>query len=115
MNFRGILNNGDTISYAMGQEIGNYKGLKIIAHGGADAGYRSFFVRFPDQRFSVNVLSNLASFDPGGMSFKIADIYLKDKEVVASPKREVSESRSTAGANGVKIDHAVLVLLLRPI
>ena len=87
MNLRGILNKGDTITYAMGQDIGTYKGLKIISHGGADAGYRSFLVRFPDQRFSVNVLSNLASFDPGGMSFKIADIYLKDKEVVAGPKK----------------------------
>jgi CubicO group peptidase (beta-lactamase class C family)/translation initiation factor IF-1 len=109
MNLRGILNKGDTISYAMGQDIGKYKGLNIISHGGADAGYRSFFVRFPDQRFSVNVLSNLASFDPGGMSFKIADIYLKDKEVVSGPKKEETESKAPAEMTEVKIDHDVLV------
>ena len=89
MNIRGVLNKGDTITYAMGQDISKYKGLKLIAHGGADAGYRSFLGRFPDQKFSVNVLSNLASFDPGGMALKIADIYLKDKEVtVYSEKAE---------------------------
>jgi hypothetical protein len=109
MNLRGVLNKGDTITYAMGQDIGKYKGLKIISHGGADAGYRSFLVRFPDQRFSVNVLSNLASFDPGGMSFKIADIYLKDREVEAGPKKEETESKAQADIKEIKIDHDVLV------
>lgn len=31
MNTRGILNKGDTISYVLGQEIGKYKGGKLIA------------------------------------------------------------------------------------
>jgi CubicO group peptidase (beta-lactamase class C family) len=109
MNLRGILNKGDTITYALGQDIGKYKGMKIISHGGGDAGYRSFLVRFPDQRFSVNVLSNLASFDPGGMSFKIADIYLKNKEAEASPKKEETESKAQAEIKEINIDHDVLV------
>ena len=108
MSTRGILNKGDTISYAMGQDIGKYKGLKIISHGGADAGYRSFLVRFPDQKFSVNVLSNLASFDPGGMAFKIADLYLSDKEIVEVPKKEVSESNPSEAKTEVKVDPALL-------
>jgi len=108
MNWRGVLNKGDTISYAMGQDIGKYKGLKIITHGGADAGYRSFLVRFPDQKFSVNVLSNLASFDPGGMSFKIAGIYLKDKLVSDEPKKEGAESLKPAEVIEVKIDPEIL-------
>jgi CubicO group peptidase (beta-lactamase class C family) len=109
MNLRGILNSGDTITYAMGQEMGTYKGLKIISHGGADAGYRSFLVRFPDQNFSVNVLSNLASFDPGDMSFKIADLYLKDKEVITVPGKAEAISKAPAEMKDVKIDHEVLV------
>jgi CubicO group peptidase (beta-lactamase class C family) len=109
MNLRGILNKGDTISYAMGQDIGKYKGLKIISHGGADAGYRSYLVRFPDQRFSVNVLSNLANFDPGGMAFKIADIYLKDQEVEPVPKKAETESKAQPEIKETKIDHEVLV------
>lgn len=109
MNLRGVLNKGDTITYAMGQDISKYKGLRIISHGGADAGYRSYFVRFPDQKFSVNVLSNLASFDPGGMSFQIADIYLKDKEIENSPKKEQAENKDQAETKEIKIDHDVLV------
>jgi len=79
MEEKGILNNGDTITYAMGQEVGIYKGLRFMSHAGGDAGYRTFLGRFPDQRFSVIVLSNDATFDPVGMALKIADIYLKDK------------------------------------
>ena len=109
MNLRGVLNKGDTITYAMGQDIGKYKGLKIISHGGADAGYRSFLVRFPDQRFSVNVLSNLATFDPGGMSFQIADIYLKDKLVTADTGKEKTDSKIPDETKEIKIDHDVLV------
>jgi len=112
MNERGILNKGDTISYAMGQVIGVYKGLKFISHNGADAGYRTALFRFPDQKFSVNVLSNLASFDPAGMALKITDIYLKDKEVTESPKKvaEVrTETKGTPDNINVKIDHDTLL------
>jgi len=109
MNLRGILNKGDTITYAMGQDISKYKGLRMIAHGGADAGYRTFLVRFPDQKFSVNVLSNLASFDPGGLALAVADIYLKDKEVAENPKKADDESKAPAEAKEIKIDHELMV------
>ncbi len=88
MEERGVLTNGDTISYAFGQGIGKYKGLRIISHGGADAGYRTYLGRFPDQKFAVMVLSNLSSFNPGGMALKIADIYLADLLVDEKPKKE---------------------------
>ena len=90
MEERGVLNNGDTISYALGQDIGRYRGLKFISHGGADAGYRAFLGRFPDQKLSVVVLSNNGLFNPAGLALKIADIYLKDKLAKDNPK-EVSE------------------------
>ena len=111
MNLKGILNKGDTISYAMGQGIGVYKGLKFISHGGADAGYRTSLVRFPDQKFSVNILSNLASFNPSGMALKIADIYLKDKETETPKKEEEVKTASTVtSVNGImKIDHDTLL------
>lgn len=112
MNLRGILNKGDTISYAMGQGIGKYKGLKIISHGGADAGYRTSLTRFPDQKFSVNVLSNLATFDPSGMALRIADIYLRDKEMTESPLKdpEVKTSpKALTDSIGLKVDHDTLL------
>ncbi len=112
MNERGILNKGDTLSYAMGQAIGVYKGLKLISHNGADAGYRTALLRFPDQKFTVNVLSNLASFDPTGMAMKIADIYLKDKEIIENlkkPDEPAPLTEDTSDKKTLKIDHDTLV------
>jgi len=73
---RGVLTDGTEIAYARGLEIGAYKGLKTIGHGGGDAGFRSHVVFFPETRFGVAVFSNLGSFNPGDMAYKIADIYL---------------------------------------
>lgn len=78
MEERGVLNSGDTISYASGQIIGNYKGLKAISHSGGDAGYRSFLLRFPEHEYSIAVLSNLASFNPAKVAYGIAELYLKE-------------------------------------
>lgn len=97
MNERGILNNGDTISYALGQEIGVYNGLKWICHGGGDAGYRSFLSRFPDQHFSIIVFSNNAAFDAGGTAIKIADIYLKDSFTAETPGESGAEAKASSG------------------
>ncbi len=96
MDMRGILNNGDTISYAMGQDESKYKGLKLVAHAGADAGYRTALFRFPDQKFSVNVLSNFGSFDPGRLAILISDIYLKDQLKEEPPKTEATAIKEAA-------------------
>ena len=72
----GALNSGEKITYAWGLVVREYRGLKVVEHGGAWVGFRAALVRFPEQRFSVIILSNLDSFDPSGLAFKIADIYL---------------------------------------
>ena len=91
MNTQAVLNNGKSIGGALGQFVGKYKGLNEIQHGGADAGYRSFLTRFPDQNFAVSVFSNSADFNPGGMAHKVVDIYLKNELKVESVGVEESE------------------------
>lgn len=59
-----------------------------MSHGGADAGYRTMLLRFPDEKMSISVFSNLSSFNPGGLAYQIADLYLKDK-LVEEPKKEI--------------------------
>ncbi len=72
----GVLNSGKAIDYAWGLVVTEYKGLKVVEHGGAWVGFRAALVRFPRQRFSVIILANLDSIDPSGLAFKVADIYL---------------------------------------
>jgi CubicO group peptidase (beta-lactamase class C family) len=109
MEERFILNNGDTIDYAFGQVIGKYRGLKMISHGGADAGYRTFFARFPEQKTSVTVFSNMASFNPAGLSFKIADYYLEG-EFKPEPKKDEPQSDEPPAAPEEKFDPSTLKL-----
>ncbi|MDP7608699.1 MAG: serine hydrolase domain-containing protein [Candidatus Marinimicrobia bacterium] len=86
---KGILNNGDTLDYAFGLVHSEYKGLKTIGHSGGMFGYRTHMLRFPDQRFSVIILSNLFSMKPGNLAKKISDIYLAD--ILADPDFETNE------------------------
>jgi len=73
---RGKLNNGERLDYASGLVIGTYRGLKTVDHAGADAGYRSDLIRFPDQHFSSACLCNISWADPSNLNRKAAEIYL---------------------------------------
>jgi CubicO group peptidase (beta-lactamase class C family) len=75
---RGVLNDGRPIDYAFGISHGTYRGVPTVSHGGADAGYRAAFLRFPAQRFGVAVLCNLASANPTLLAQRVADVYLAD-------------------------------------
>jgi CubicO group peptidase (beta-lactamase class C family) len=89
LNTQAVLNNGQKFGGALGQFVGKYKGLNEIQHGGADAGYRTYLTRFPDENFAVVVFSNAAEFNSGGYAYKIVDIYLKDKiKKEAKPKEK---------------------------
>jgi CubicO group peptidase (beta-lactamase class C family) len=109
MQTRAVLNKGDTINYALGQSLLRYKGLKGIGHGGADAGYRTQITRFPDQRFSVIVFSNLASFNPSAMANKITDLYLADELLAGAPEVEKPEEEQKEGMTGISIDPDTLM------
>jgi len=85
MQERFVLNSGDTISYMHGLVEGEYRGLRTVGHGGADAGYRSQFLRFPDQGLTVVVLCNFPSANPAGRAQRVAEAYLGDVMEPPSP------------------------------
>ncbi len=74
----GTLNNGIKLNYAFALDISNYKGLKTVGHGGSLGGYKSAHIRFPEHNFSVICLSNLNSFEPTSLSYRVAEVYLSD-------------------------------------
>jgi CubicO group peptidase (beta-lactamase class C family) len=76
---RGVLNDGSTIPYAHALVWGEYRGLPTVGHGGADAGYRTAFLRFPEQQLSVVVFSNLSSFNPSRLAQQVAEVYLESE------------------------------------
>ena len=77
MKTRGILNNGDTLDYAFGINIDEYKGEKRISHGGSIGGYRSLVEAFPDQGLNVVLLTNFSSSEVGSKMDHISDLLLQ--------------------------------------
>lgn len=105
MNTLAVLNNGKTFGGALGQFVGDYRGLNEIQHGGADAGYRSYLTRFPTENFAVIVFSNSAEFNTGGIAHKVVDIYLKDK---LKPEDKPEELNEAGNSEAITVDEKVL-------
>ena len=84
-----VLNDGRNMLYAAGLEIGEYGGLRFVAHSGSWVGFKAQLLRFPGQRFSVICLCNDESVNPTALAVRIADIYLAD-QFESAPRRPVA-------------------------
>ena len=73
---RGVLTNGQSISYAAGLFLGTYRGQPYVSHTGATSGYRAYAVRYPDAGVSVAVLCNAGDADPEAMGDSVAGAVL---------------------------------------
>ena len=89
------LTDGRTAPYGLGWMVQPYRGLKEVAHGGDITGFNAYFARFPEQRYTVIVLSNL-SMRPSGpiptaidLAHHIADVYLGDQMPSAEPPKVI--------------------------
>jgi hypothetical protein len=87
----GTLTSGKKIDYAFGLVVREYKGLKVVEHGGSWAGFRAVLMRFPEQKFSVICLANLGTINPSALAARVADIYLADKIKEPEKKEEKKE------------------------
>ena len=68
-----VLNDGRKISYALGLDVGSYKGLKEVAHSGGTAGYQTYLARFPEKKLSVAALCNGAPPFSGDIVYSVVD------------------------------------------
>jgi CubicO group peptidase (beta-lactamase class C family) len=89
----GYEHRGLKYEYAFGIAISKYRGLRTVSHGGSYVGFRSAYIRFPDQRFSIVCLGNLSNIDPMNLCYQAADIYLKGsftQDGILTPKETSS-------------------------
>lgn len=97
MLVNGKFNNGKKVGYAFALRHGTYRGAKTVAHAGSLGGYKAQLLRFPEHKFSVIILGNLADFDPTARAFEVADIYLADHlEPKVAKAKKSSKSRPKA-------------------
>jgi hypothetical protein len=95
---RGRLNNGTLLAYAFGLEVGEYRGLPIVEHGGSTGGYRTDIARFPSAHTSVVTMCNVSTADAGGMAHRVADAVLAarfTKPVPAPVTRAAAQQGAT--------------------
>ena len=78
-----VLANGDTSGYGLGLGVGYYRGARVVSHGGADAGYRTWSGLLPEHNLALTVLCNAASANPGALVNGMIDVLLAGKLAAA--------------------------------
>lgn len=69
----GKLNDGTTLGYGLGLGLDSHRGLRVVEHGGAWAGYRAMLMRLPECRIATIVLCNFAQADTRSLAAALAD------------------------------------------
>lgn len=94
---QGILNDGRKISYALGVDVGEYKGVKQVSHSGGTAGYQTFLARYPEKKLSIGAMCNGFPPSSGDVVDNIADEILgpfpevKQAEAVKVPEEQLKK------------------------
>ena len=78
------LNGGTTKPYGFGWGLREVGGHRIIEHGGAWQGFKSYIARYVDRRLTVIVFANLEQADPGKLAHGVAALY--DPELAPPPE-----------------------------
>ena len=88
--------NGESMEYAYGSFITDFRGLKRFSHLGLSAGFRTAVTRFPDQNLGFILLGNDGEWVNYYLSRKIYELYLND---LSEPKTEKFEGIKTNTPN----------------
>ncbi len=99
LSTHGTLKDGVEIPYGLGQVVTTYKGYKAIQHGGADAGYRSQILRFPEEDLSILVLTNDGSINADKKAYDIAAIFLDIHNIEETTPSTTDKSLHTVSKN----------------
>jgi len=86
------LNNGDTMTYALGIGVDEFRGLMSYSHGGADIAHRAYARYFPEINAGVVAMSNNAGFPAGRIATKLAEAFFTDELEVEEEEDEELEN-----------------------
>jgi len=93
------LTGGKVSNYAFGLELGEYRGLKTVDHSGGIPGYRTFMLRFPEQKLSVQLMCNYSAVQIRKLAYGVAEAYLQDQfTAAAQPETKRNEPTKPASA-----------------
>ena len=96
---RGVLTNGQAISYAAGLVLGTWRGQPYVSHSGATSGYRANLVRYTDAGVSVAVLCNAGNADAESMADSVAGALVAFQPRTTPPAPVRAEAPASALAD----------------
>ncbi len=102
------LNNGDTMTYALGIGVDEFRGLKSYSHGGADIAHRAYALYFPEINAGVVVMSNNAGFNPGMIGNTLAEVFFADELEPEEEAPENAEGENNEESTAVTVPEQLL-------
>lgn len=102
--------NGTVNRYALGLEVEEWRGLRLVSHGGLWPGYKTAFLRIPEKRLTVIVIANNARLDPHHMALQVLEAAL-DGDATLRPAPAAFDHSTMTGtwlseAEGLSLDIA---------
>jgi D-alanyl-D-alanine carboxypeptidase len=97
----GLTNDGRKTVYGFGWMTKIFRGLREYGHGGDIPGFAAYVAQFPDEDFTVIVLSNIGMRPPGplpdagALAHRIAEIWLEDRLQPIGPPPSFPVAAST--------------------
>ncbi len=79
--------NGTANLYARGQVVREYRGVRTVGHGGLWPGYRTEFLRVPEQGVTIIAIANRADADPLLLAHQVLDLLLDGRPVAVPGPR----------------------------
>lgn len=89
MATRGRLNDGSEVNYGLGLAVRDYRGVRLLHHGGSLPGYKAQLAFAPEHGFGLVLLSNREDADPYAKLRQVAEIYLEDAFTTPPPRTPV--------------------------
>ncbi len=94
---RGVLTDGDTLSYAFGLTHGELGELPTVGHSGSFMGFRADFVRLPTEGISAAALCNLGGINPSGLTRQLLRETLGLEEAESEAAEDAADDEESRG------------------
>jgi len=72
----GVLADGKALDYGFGWQLDQFKGHRRVMHFGSTSGFRNVIQRYPDDNFTVIILTNRAEPEVSPLADKLAEMFL---------------------------------------
>ncbi len=67
----------DGVGYGYGWYVGEHRGMRAVWHEGTTVGFRNFYLRIPEKKLAVIVLSNRSDARPEELARAVMDLFLR--------------------------------------